>query len=144
MIFYDAGFVQEKMKILVKGLALLVALLMCGYAALSSHARPQETQKREESETTSDERLAHAKTVFQERCARCHGADGRGKTVVGGMLGVPDFTDTKWWKEDKSDERLITSVTEGKGEMPAFGKKLTKQEIGALVSYVRRFGKARH
>lgn len=134
------------MKMLVKGLALLVVLLMCGgYAALSSRAGVQETQTRKESETISDEQLAHVKTVFQERCARCHGADGRGKTVVGAMLGVPDFTDAKWWKEeDKSDKRLITSITEGKGEMPAFGKKLTKQEIGALVRYVRRFGKAEH
>lgn len=133
------------MNILVKGLVLLLALLMCGgYAVLSSRAGAQETQTGKESETISDEQLARAKTVFQERCARCHGADGRGQTVVGGMLGVPDFTDAKWWKEDKSDKRLITSVTEGKGEMPAFGKKLTRQEIRALVSHVRRFGKARH
>lgn len=128
------------MKTLIKGLVLLVALLACaGYAAHSSHA--QAGQAKKEAETTADEELARAKTLFGERCARCHGADGRGQTVLGGMLGVPDFTDRKWWKEEKSDKRLITSVTDGKGEMPAFGKKLSRQEIVTLVSYVRRFNK---
>ena len=128
----------------MKGLALLVALLMCAAYGARTHgagARQQEKPERKESETISDEQLAHAKTLFQERCARCHGADGRGETVLGDMLGVPDFTDAKWWKEGKSDKRLITSVTEGKGEMPAFGKKFSKQEIGALVYYVRGFVK---
>lgn len=95
-----------------------------------------------ESESVSPERLARAKTHFAEKCARCHGADGRGRTVTGEMLGVPDFTDEKWWKEDRTDARLITSVTEGRDEMPPFGRKLTRREIAALVAYVRRFNKA--
>lgn len=95
-----------------------------------------------ESESVSPERLARAKTHFAEKCARCHGADGRGKTVTGEMLGVPDFTDENWWKGDRTDARLITSVTEGRDEMPPFGRKLTRREIAALVAYVRRFDKA--
>jgi mono/diheme cytochrome c family protein len=133
------------MKKLVKGMMLLVALLVCaGYIGHSSSAglRPQKEQKKNQSESISPEQLAHAKALFSERCARCHGADGRGATVLGDMLGAPDFTNEKWWKEDKGDSRLITSVTNGKDEMPAFGKKLSGQEIGALVFYVRRFNKA--
>lgn len=132
------------MKMLMKGLALLVALLMCAAYAARTHgagARHQEKPERKESETISDEQLAHAKTLFQERCARCHGADGRGETMLGGMLGVPNFTDEKWWTEEKNDARLTVSITAGKGEMPAFGKKFSRQEIGALVHYVRGFVK---
>src|SRR5918911_3004700 len=122
------------MRTLVKGLVLLVALLACaGYFAHASLAQAEPAKK--EAETITDEELAHAKTLFSERCARCHGADGRGRTVLGDMLGVPDFTDKQWWTEDKSDKRLIASVTNGKDEMPAFGKKLSRQEIVALVSY---------
>jgi mono/diheme cytochrome c family protein len=60
------------------------------------------------------------------------------------MLGVPNFTDEKWWKADVSNERLIESITNGKNEMPAFGKKFTKYEIAALVVYVRRFNKSKN
>ena len=128
------------MKTLVKGLILLVALLACaGYVAHA--ARAQDGQAKKEAQPIADEQLARAKTLFGERCARCHGADGRGQTVLGDMLGVPNFTDKKWWTEEKSDKRLITSVTDGKDEMPAFGKKLSRPEIAALVSYVRRFNK---
>ena len=58
------------------------------------------------------------------------------------MLGAPDFTDVRWWKDDVDDKRLAKSITKGKDEMPAFGKKLTRQEIVSLVAYVRRFNKA--
>jgi mono/diheme cytochrome c family protein len=135
------------MKMFIKGSVLLLALLLCaGYLAHSSTARAllQDQQEKKDSESISPEQLAQAKTTFGERCARCHGVDGRGQTVLGGMLGVPNFTDEKWWKEEKSDKRLINSVTEGKDDMPAFGKKLSKQEITALVFYVRRFNKAVH
>jgi mono/diheme cytochrome c family protein len=135
------------MKMFIKGSVLLLALLLCaGYLAHSSTARAllQDRQEKKDSESISPEQLAQAKTTFGERCARCHGVDGRGQTVLGGMLGVPNFTDEKWWKEEKSDKRLINSVTEGKDDMPAFGKKLSKQEITALVFYVRRFNKGAH
>ena len=135
------------MKIFIKGSILLAALLLfAGHLAHSSTARAnlQESQEKKDSELISPEQLAQAKATFSERCARCHGANGRGQTVLGGMLGVPNFADEKWWKEEKSDKRLINSVTEGKNEMPSFGKKLSKQEITALVFYVRRFNKAVH
>jgi mono/diheme cytochrome c family protein len=57
------------------------------------------------------------------------------------MLGAPDFRDEKW-KMEKSESRFVHSITNGKGEMPAFGKKLTKREISSLADYVRDFGKA--
>jgi mono/diheme cytochrome c family protein len=86
--------------------------------------------------------LARTKVLFDEKCAKCHGTNGRGKTVTGEMLGVPDFTDENWWKEGKTGKRLVTSVTEGRDGMPPFGKKLSGHEIATLVAYVRRFNKA--
>lgn len=131
---------KESLKKIVLGLTLSA----CGVqVALSARApvRVQENRTAHESESVSPERLERAKTLFAEKCARCHGADGRGKTVTGDMLGVPDFTDENWWKGDRSDARLTASVTEGRGEMPPFGRKLTRREIAALVAYVRRFNK---
>jgi cbb3-type cytochrome c oxidase subunit III len=133
------------MRTSLKKIVLTLALSACAVnaarsARASSHV--QENKTAHESESVSPERLARAKTLFAEKCARCHGADGRGRTVTGDMLGVPDFTDENWWKGDRGDARLITSVTEGRGEMPPFGRKLSRREIAALVAYVRRFNKA--
>ncbi|HWT02694.1 MAG TPA: cytochrome c [Pyrinomonadaceae bacterium] len=127
--------------------ALAAALAACCGAHLfgsprADARRPQEERK--ESKPVSPEQLARAKALFNEKCARCHGADGRGETVVGRMLSVPDFTDEEWWKKEARDERFVESITEGKDEMPAFGKKLSRSEIRSLVAYVRRFGKPAH
>jgi mono/diheme cytochrome c family protein len=80
--------------------------------------------------------------LFKQNCARCHGADGRGETPSGQQFNAPDFTDPDWWKENNTSNRsLAATVARGKDEMPAFGKKLTKSEINALVKYVRSFRK---
>ena len=132
------------MRTSLKKIVFAVALSACVvHLALSARASAQADEKTTAHgpESISHERMERAKSLFAEKCAKCHGADGRGKTVVGDMLGVPDFTDGEWWKGDRSEARLITSVAEGRDEMPAFGRKLTRREIAALVAYVRRFNK---
>lgn len=86
----------------------------------------------------ADEKRAQVKELFVQRCARCHGRDGRGATKLGEIVKAPDFTDAGWW-EGVSDARLRTSIAKGKGEMPDFGKKLTRAEIAALAAHVRAF-----
>ena len=121
------------MRTYVKGSLLILALLGGGWRALpSSRAALQEGEQ---------SRAARAKELFGERCARCHGADGRGRTTLGEMLSAPDFTDESFWDEGKSNRRLVNSIAEGKGEMPAFSKKLSKREINQLAEYVRGFRK---
>lgn len=133
------------MRTSLKKIVLALALSACAlHAALSARASvpSQENRATRGPEPVSPERLARAKTLFAEKCARCHGADGRGRTVTGEMLGVPDFTDENWWKGGRTDARLAASVADGRGEMPPFGRKLTRREIAALVAYVRRFDKS--
>jgi mono/diheme cytochrome c family protein len=80
--------------------------------------------------------------LFRNNCARCHGADGRGDTPLGHTFNAPDFTDPEWWRKHSaitSNRSLIAIVTRGKGGMPAFGKKLKRNDIPLLVNYVRRF-----
>jgi len=36
-----------------------------------------------------------------------------------------------------SDERIFNAIMNGKGKMPAYGKKLSQQEIDTLVTFVR-------
>jgi mono/diheme cytochrome c family protein len=117
----------------------LLILLLLGAGYLCSSARPITQQEPVKPAGLSAEDAARAKALVKSRCARCHGPDGRGQTVLGDMLEVPDFTNSKWWKNHDNDEPLIRSITSGNGDMPAFGKKLTKPEIALLVSYLRQF-----
>jgi mono/diheme cytochrome c family protein len=75
-------------------------------------------------------------TIYDRRCASCHGKDGRAKTFKGNLMSARELTDPKW-QADVSDERIFNSITNGRGKMPGFGKKLSEAEINSLVSYVR-------
>lgn len=77
-----------------------------------------------------------AAELYTKYCATCHGRDGRAKTFKAKSNHARDLTDPKW-QNDVGDERLFNSIMNGKRKMPAFGKKLSEQEINALVSYVR-------
>jgi cytochrome c6 len=78
-----------------------------------------------------------AGAVFAKNCATCHGKDGRAKTFKAKFNHARDLTDSKW-QMSVSDERLFNSITNGRGHMPAWGKKLSEEEINSLVAYVRR------
>lgn len=77
---------------------------------------------------------------FETYCAVCHGDDGRAQTEQGKKKGARDFTNARW--QDKVDDaRLIHSITKGHGKMPSFEKKLSADEIKALVAEVRTLAK---
>jgi cbb3-type cytochrome c oxidase subunit III len=82
------------------------------------------------------ERLERGRAVYSERCARCHGADGQGRTRMGEAVEPPDLSDPAW-QRTRTDARMIASVANGRGQMPAFRKKLSRQDIAASVAYVR-------
>ena len=83
----------------------------------------------------------HPSALFKEYCAKCHGEDGKGQTPRGKQLSARDFTDAEFQAEEK-DSEMIEAVTEGKDDMPPFGKKLTREQIESLVKDdVRGFAK---
>jgi cytochrome c6 len=75
-------------------------------------------------------------TVYKEKCTTCHGPDGAG-TAVGKSLQVADLRSAAVQK--KSDAELIQSVSDGKGNMPAFKGNITDDEIHAAIAFVRTF-----
>ena len=127
-----------------RSLLSLSLILFLGVAFLLQElpgASGQEKSNRQEPSVVSAKERAEARISFKDKCSRCHGSDGKGNTVLGDLLFPPDFTDGKWWKE-LSNEQIMQSITNGKNEMPPFGKKLTKTEILALIVYVRCFGES--
>ena len=81
-----------------------------------------------------------AAATYTARCAKCHGADGRGVEKYK-KQGAKDFTEAKWQKS-RTDAQLTTTISNGKGDvMPAWKTKLSADEIKALVAHIRAFGK---
>jgi mono/diheme cytochrome c family protein len=60
--------------------------------------------------------------VYAGQCAGCHGADGKGK-----VEGSRDFTDVDYMR-GATPVDFFASITNGKGDMPAFKDKLTDEQ----------------
>lgn len=82
------------------------------------------------------QKAADASVLFEKHCDTCHGKDGRAKTFKAKFNHARNLTDAKWQTE-VNDERLFNSISNGKGKMPAWGKKLSEAQINSLVAYVR-------
>ena len=139
----DRARADKSGRSLLKTAVIVLMLSMIALVAVASQEKETEEKAPGQGSQLSTEQLAKAKELFTEKCARCHGADGRGQTVLGEMLLVPDFTDAKWWKEKNTENaELAKIIAGGKGEMPAFEEKLTRSEIANLIAYLRRFSKS--
>jgi mono/diheme cytochrome c family protein len=89
---------------------------------------------------------ASGQSNFEAKCARCHGATGKGNgfqaLALFFMFRMPDLTDPAYMQA-RSDDTLFRSIKRGaRGGMPAYGLKLSESEIKDLVVYVRSFTKA--
>jgi mono/diheme cytochrome c family protein len=84
----------------------------------------------------STAKAKEAKKLFKLRCAKCHGADGAADSAYGQIVGATNLRDPNW--HDKVDDnRLVNSIKHGRGQMPAFNKKLTDDQIDSLTLFVR-------
>lgn len=77
--------------------------------------------------------------TFDAKCAMCHSKDGSGNSPMGKNMKVPDLRSKA--VQSKSDADLHNFIAKGKGMMPAYGNKLSKEDINDLVAYIRLLGK---
>tara|TARA_R110002167_G_scaffold291383_2_gene496213 strand:+ start:518 stop:856 length:339 start_codon:yes stop_codon:yes gene_type:complete len=85
---------------------------------------------------------ADAAANWSEYCSRCHAKDGSGNTKPGRKLKLKDYRDAAVQAE-MTDEDIIKYIVEGvtsdrgKEEMPSYTEKMTKDEIEAMVPFIR-------
>ena len=119
-----------RVKVFVSLAGLILLLATAAGAASEGSSAAAEPQRGRASQS------ARGREVYTANCGRCHGADGQGHTRMAEMVEPPDMSDPAW-QRGRSNARMIASVANGRGQMPAFKKKLSKQEIAAAVAYVR-------
>jgi mono/diheme cytochrome c family protein len=100
--------------------------LLAAFALLSLPLAAQEPPKRS--------------AVWDGNCSVCHGDDGRGQTEEGLKKKARNLTDPKW-QASVSDGRLTSSIQRGRDRMPAFGRKLSGEQVKALVAEIRALAK---
>ncbi len=88
---------------------------------------------------------ADVKQNWKTHCAKCHGEDGKGQTVMGKKLKVKDYTVADEQKKF-TDEEAVKVTKEGKKEgdktlMKAFTGILSDDEIKDLIKHVRSLAK---
>ena len=79
--------------------------------------------------------FADAGADYKAKCAMCHGASGEGKAA----MKTRDFGSADVQKQ--SDAELTAIITKGKEKMPAYDGKLSKDQIGDLVKWIRTLKK---
>ncbi|HSZ64551.1 MAG TPA: cytochrome c [Terriglobales bacterium] len=76
-----------------------------------------------------------ASDTYKKRCSACHGVRGAGETLLGKNLKLRPLGSSE--VQDKSDAELTMIISKGKNKMPRFDDKLSKDQIHALVDYIR-------
>lgn len=114
--------------------ALFIIAFICFFWLLAAPA--SKSTARNEKELPGGGGWSDAKTIYAKDCATCHGKDGRARTFKAKFNRARNLTDAAW-QAGVSDERLFNSIMNGRGKMPAFGKKLSEADVNSLVTYVR-------
>lgn len=106
------------------GLRVVAAALLIGLATVSPAAG-------EDSEL--------GKKIFAQKCAACHGADGKGNAKMAEKLKatIPDLADSV----NKSDAELLKLLSDGKKPMPNFGRSLSKDELHAVLEHAKKLAR---
>jgi mono/diheme cytochrome c family protein len=80
--------------------------------------------------------------VFAQRCALCHGPDGRGDGPGSVALNPKprNFHDQAYMKS-RTDAELLEVIRKGKGVMPRWDGILGEAEIQAALAHVRELGR---
>jgi mono/diheme cytochrome c family protein len=115
--------------------ALIAALLISGTVVgtflgtariVQSNISMTSARPAAQSSASKDPKVMAGAKLFALNCAHCHGIDATGDEG-------PDLH-----KVTKTDERIKSTILSGvKGEMPAFGKKLTENDAATLVVFIR-------
>jgi len=77
--------------------------------------------------------------LFASKCAMCHGADAQGKTLMGAKMNIRSLVSPEVQKQP--DAELSQMIASGKNKMPAYGSKLSKDEIAQLTAHIRQLAK---
>ncbi len=99
---------------------------------------PEEAKKLKNPVPATEASVAAGKALFLDRCAQCHGEQGKGDGPDAPLYSVKaaDFTDAHMM-EEMTDGEIFWKISEGRRPMPSFKKQLTEEQRWQLVNFLR-------
>ena len=91
---------------------------------------PGETQVTAASAALEGE--ASPRSLYVQHCATCHGSNGKSQTARGRKLEADDLTTST-----ASEAKIVRMITNGRGDMPGFRRKLSAAQISSIAGYVK-------
>jgi mono/diheme cytochrome c family protein len=85
------------------------------------------------------DQFASIRPIYQKECKSCHGDTGTGGPVKledGSKLKVPSLREGHALRHD--DAEFTKQITKGGDGMPAFGEKLTTDQMNDLIKMIRK------
>jgi mono/diheme cytochrome c family protein len=116
------GALMPKVFLITMGATLLIASTIC-------------SSPRTQAQSSADKNLAavHAgQDIYTHKCLQCHSVN-EGEVRLGPSL----YGEMRKPYPKKSATEVRTILENGKGKMPSFQEKLTKQDIDNLLTYLR-------
>jgi len=77
--------------------------------------------------------------IYKTKCSACHGWDGAGETMLGKNLRLRPLASGEVQKQ--SDDELTAIIAKGKNKMPPYDRRLSRDQIGDVLKYVRSLKK---
>ena len=96
---------------------------------------PADADQKKNPHQVDDSLLATGRAVFKDKCARCHGMEGKGGNMPGVGV-VPPLRDAAW-HERTTDKLIASTIAHGKGAMPGFMQELDGKELRGVIAFVR-------
>lgn len=137
------------MKVTRVCLVALVAVIMMWPAVIiagdfKTPVAPEEVLKMPNPIPPTSEVVKEAPNIYENKCSKCHGdkGDGKGSATKGLDVKPRNYMD-KSVMEKIPDGQLFWIIANGSDseatEMSAYKKKLSEEQMWALVHYIRRF-----
>lgn len=84
--------------------------------------------------------FAAARSIYQDKCANCHGDTGKGDGPDASMYypSPASLADANRMS-NRTDGELYYRITHGRRPMPAFQNRLSNEQRWQLVLYIRTF-----
>jgi mono/diheme cytochrome c family protein len=136
---------MKKNVILSVSVLFLAAITLMSFSVIQQDPEPwpvPEKFKNMENPVKADaESLQIGKMLYNKNCASCHGKSGLGDGPKARMLDTFSGDFSGEFYQNQTDGEHFYKTKEGRGEMPAYGGKISDEDIWHMVNYMRTFAK---
>jgi mono/diheme cytochrome c family protein len=143
-----AGLEISRMNGRFVGLASILSLLLVTavYAGQTRGAAAPAAKPAAAAAKASPESIANGGTLFKRKCQVCHGATGVGdgpaaKTLKGKLPSLADKDTMAKMTDAQIHDQIVAGKKSEIGNMPAFEKNTTPEEIQDIMNFVRTLAK---